>query len=166
VTPAPQRRFVAGQYRAATPRSTVFVKRLAVVALTAVLAGCSDGPRLRVNVDGDSFQREPAAGSGLELAAITFDVTNDGDATAFVAGCDRRIAASVDKQIDGRWQQFAGGICLANVVADPVQLRSGRQQQSGVGIGEAGRFRVKVSYGSDASMSNPKAAVSEGFDVR
>jgi hypothetical protein len=141
-------------------------RRLTLVALAALAVACADDrPRLRVDVDGGSFERVPVAGSGLELASITFDVVNDGGATAFINACDRRIAASIDKRVDGRWEQFAGGICLANLPADPVQLRSGARQQGGVGIGEAGRFRVKVSYGSDASMSEPRSAVSDGFDV-
>jgi len=141
-------------------------RRSAVVMLVALAVACSDDlPRLRVGVDGGSFERVPVAGSGLELASITFDVTNDGGATAFIHACDRRIVASIDKRVDGRWEQFAGGFCVANLTADPVQLRAGARQQGGVGIGEAGRFRVKVSYGSDASMSEPRSAVSDGFDV-
>jgi hypothetical protein len=142
------------------------LKVLAIAAVAALSVACGNEPRLRVNVDGSTFDRVPVAGSSLELAAIDFDITNDGDATAFVATCEGRLSTSVDKRVGGRWEQAYVQVCRGTSMDAPARLRAGARQHAGTGIGEAGRYRIKVVYSSDASMSKPKAAVSEGFDVR
>jgi hypothetical protein len=145
------------------------LKAVAIFAGAALAVACTNEPRLSVDVEGDSFDRVPVAGSALELASITFDVSNDGDATAFVSSCENRISAVVDKRIDGRWQQAFFLACRGTASDAPVTLRAGARQQAGIGLGEAGRYRLKVFYAAQASdvwTEKSKSAVSEAFDVR
>ncbi len=142
------------------------LKALTVAALAALTVACTNEPWLSVDVQGSSFERVRVAASTLELATIPFDVTNDGDATAFIAACGDRIAASVDRRVNGRWEQFAGGICFADRLVVPLELRAGARQHADLGVGEAGQYRIKVHYTEDASGRKPRSAVSEAFDVR
>lgn len=47
----------------------------------------------------------------------------------------------------------------------PLELREGESHHDEVAIGDAGRYRLRVSYSSDAQLRNLFEAVSGQFDV-
>jgi hypothetical protein len=141
-------------------------KTFSYAALAALAIGCTKNePRLTVNVPAGSFTRVPVGNTTLSLATVPFDVKNIGGATALIQACDARISATVQRRVNDQWQQYSSGVCLANLSSAPVPLREDARQHGDVGIGESGRYRIRVFYTPDAAKPGSKSSASDPFDV-
>lgn len=143
------------------------LNRLSVVAVAALTLACGeDRPVLRVTTNGSSFQREvDASTSTLAIAVVPYDIRNRGNATAFVSTCGTRVLPVVEKYENGRWDSYSSGFCMMSMVMIPLELREGESHHEDVAITEAGRYRIRMPYSSDAQLRNRFEAVSGQFDV-
>ena len=146
----------------------MLLKRLTIVALATLALACGeDRPILRVVTNGTSFQRVVVPStSTTPIAVVPFDMWNRGDATAFVSTCGTRVLPEIEKLVNGRWESYAGAFCMMSMVMVPLELREGQSHHDDVAITEAGRYRLRVSYSSDAQLRNHFEVVSGEFDVQ
>ena len=142
------------------------LKRLFVVALAALSLACDERPVLRVVTNGTSFQRElvPSTASS-PIAIVPYDIRNRGNATAFVPTCGTRVLPTVEKLVNGQWESYSSAFCMLSMVMIPLELREGESHHDEVAITEAGHYRLRVPYSSDAQLRNHFDAVSGQFDV-
>lgn len=144
----------------------MLLKRLAVVVLAALSLACDERPILRVVTNGTSFQRELTSSTATTpIAVVPYDIRNRGNATAFVATCGTRVLPTVEKLVNGQWENYSSAFCMLSMVMIPLELREGESHHDDVTIGEAGHYRLRVSYSSDAQLRNHFEAVSGQFDV-
>src|SRR5689334_13344796 len=94
---------------------------------------------------------------------VTFTVTNVGASSQDVPACGGRLVPVVQQQRGTRWDNFAGGICLANLSAVPITLPAGASVSGATGVAgsETGIYRLVISYARDGTPE----AVSAPFDV-
>ena len=146
----------------------MLLKRLSVVALTALALACGDDrPVLRVVSNGTSFQRETTPSTATSpIAIVPYDMWNRGNATAYVATCGTRVLPVIDKLVNGQWESYSSGFCMLSMVMVPLELREGERHHDELAIGEAGRYRIRMPYSSDAQLRNHFETVSGQFDVR
>jgi hypothetical protein len=146
----------------------MLIKRLTIVALAALTLACGDDrPVLRVVTNGTSFQRELTSPTATTpIAVVPYDMRNRGDATAFVSTCGTRVLPEIDKLVNGRWENYSGAFCMMSMVMVPLELREGETHHDDVAISEAGRYRLRVPYSSDAQLRNHFESVSGAFDVQ
>jgi hypothetical protein len=146
----------------------MLLKRMTVVALAALTLACGEGrPNLRVLTNGTSFQRELISStSTTSIAVVPYDMWNRGDATAFVSTCGTRVLPVIEKLVNGQWESYSSGFCMMSMVMVPLELREGETHHDEVAISEAGRFRIRVPYASDAQLRNHFESVSGQFDVQ
>jgi hypothetical protein len=143
------------------------LNRLSVVVLASLALACS-GDRLSVRVDteGTAFDRTATTGSTVALALIPFTVKNTGDQTAFLPACGANPSATIERLTGGAWEQWGGTVCVAIMPMAPIEMHSGNRVWGSVSIAEAGRFRIRIDYADNGSMSKARFAYSEPFDVR
>ena len=145
----------------------MLLRRLTVVALALFAVACADDrPVLRLGTEGTSFQRELVPTTSVSpVAFVPFNTWNRGNATAFIPACGTRASAVVDRYVGGSWEQYSSLLCLDVTTETPIELRAGASRRDEVAIGEAGHFRIRVSYSSDASARHGFTAISRDFDV-
>ena len=141
--------------------------RLSVVALAALAVACGgDRPLLKVSTNGTSFQRESVPSTAVSpVAYVPYDSWNHGNATAFLPTCGTRVLPAVEKYVNGQWERYASGFCMLASVMAPLELHEGDTHHDEVAIGEAGQYRIRVSYSSDGQLRNHFESVSGSFDV-
>lgn len=147
----------------------MLLKRLTVVALAALTLACGDDrPVLRVVTNGSSFQRELTSPTATTpIATVPYDIRNRGNATAFISACGTRVLPTIEKLVNGQWEGYASGYCvMMSTVMMPIELREGESHHDEVTISEAGRYRLRVPYSSDAQLRNHFETVSGQFDVQ
>ena len=136
------------------------------VSALALLAACSsDEPRVTATVQGSTFTRVPPAGSTYPVATVPFVIRNRGDNTIVVPSCGSQALPIIDRFDAGRWEQYSGGACVLSSTQGPTALSAGQSDTSLVTIGEAGHYRLRVTYGYDAAFAKTGVAVSGSFDV-
>ena len=74
--------------------------------------------------------------------------------------------ATIERLNGGTWEQWSGGACVAIMPMTPIEMHSGNRVSGAVSIAEAGRFRVRLGYSDNTSMSGERFAYSAPFDVR
>ena len=146
----------------------MLLQRLTVVALALLTIACGeDRPILRVSTNGTSFQRELVPSTSISpVAYVPYDSWNHGNATAFLPTCGTRVLPVVEKYVKGQWESYASGFCMLSSVMVPLELREGDTHRDEVAIGEAGHYRIRVSYSSDRQLRNHFESVSGSFDVQ
>ena len=94
---------------------------------------------------------------------VSFTITNVGTQPEDVPACGGQPGPRVQKQQGRRWEEFAGGLCLAIYSAVPVSLQPGASISGTTDVFRAGPgvYRLVISYQVDGS---PRA-VSEPFTV-
>lgn len=146
------------------------LQRLSLALLAVLALACEGGdprPILKVGVNGTSFQRETVPSTATSpIAYVPVMTWNRGDATAFLPGCGAKYLPGIEKLVDGSWQPYAVGFCAAVISGTPVELRAGESRNDQVAIGDAGHFRIHVSYWADASGEHRDDALSSEFDVQ
>jgi hypothetical protein len=141
--------------------------RLAVVVLALAALGClPHEPRLEVVTEGSLFMRPPVPGTDYALGDVPFSVINHGDRTAFVPTCGQRINAAIDRLVGGRWEEATAVGCIYSHIEAPTQLRAGQRASSSMTFSQAGHYRLRVIYSDNSSLDNPRAALSQAFEVR
>ncbi|HEX2779044.1 MAG TPA: hypothetical protein VHM30_06080 [Gemmatimonadaceae bacterium] len=143
---------------------------LPIAPLAALILACAtDAPRLRVAVEGSTFQRAPGASPGTWVAAsIPFTITNIGEKSAFVPACGGRPLPQIQQFVAGHWELYAGGYCLANVSMVPRELRVEESYSGTAAIDQPGRFRLYFGYADGPAIADSRRydALSAPFDVR
>ncbi len=129
-------------------------------AMCVALAACSDstGPSTMLVTRIDRAVLD-SAGS-LDVSST---ITNVGTQPEDVPACGGQPGPRVQKQQGRRWEEFAGGLCLAIYSAVPVSLQPGASISGTTDVFRArpGVYRLVISYQVDGS---PRA-VSEPFTV-
>ena len=145
------------------------LQRVSLFALAALALACGgdDRPLLKVGTSGTSFQREAVPSTATStIALVPYTTWNRGDATAFIPTCGAQLLPGVEKLVNGSWEPYASGYCAAVMVMAPAELRAGESRNDQVTIGEAGRYRIHVTYWGDAGAKDQYEAVSGEFDVQ
>jgi len=137
---------------------------LRILPLLALLAACSDtsGPgardvRISTTVNRSAPQGEPNA---------TVNVENRGSRPLLIAACGDRIALTVDRNRNGRWENFSAGICLFDVATVPVELDPGESVSAPLWLRDPGRYRVQVNAFHPGDRDELRMVVSEPFEIR
>ena len=104
--------------------------------------------------------------STIPMAVVPYEMWNRGNATAFISTCGTRVLPVIEKLVNGQWESYSGPFCMLSVVMIPLELREGQSHHDEVAISEAGHYRLRVSYSSDAQLRNHFEAVSGSFDVQ
>ena len=143
------------------------LKRVFVVMLASLAIACS-GDRLgiRIATDGTVFDRGPTPGGTVSLAGVPYSVTNTGDKAAFLPACGESPMAAIERFNGSTWEQYSGSACMAIMPMVPIDLRAGARVGGSMGISEAGRYRLRLSYADNGSMSQERLAYSNAFEVR
>ena len=129
-------------------------------AMCVILAACVDGtgPRTVLVTRIDR--------AGLDSAGslnVSFTITNVGREPEDVPACGGQPGPNVQRLQASRWEEFAGGLCLAIYSMVPVSLQPGASISGTTNIFQAGPgiYRLVISYQRDGS---PRA-VSGQFKV-
>jgi hypothetical protein len=144
------------------------VKRFPIFAFAAFALACGgdDRPVLNIATDGTSFERGAVPSTAASpIAFVPFVTRNRGNTTAFIPACGERPTAVIERLVRGSWESYSGTFCIDNLISTPLELRAGANRRDEVAIGDAGRFRIRLSYTSDASGSEPRSTASGAFDV-
>jgi hypothetical protein len=145
------------------------LQRSSIVLLTAFALACADGSRpvIKVGTSGTSFQRESVPSTATSPIALVPTMTwNRGNATAFIPTCGTQPLPTVERFVNGSWESYAGGFCAAVMVIAPAELRAGESRNDHVAIGDAGRYRLHVTYWGDAGARDRYETVSDEFTVQ
>ena len=94
---------------------------------------------------------------------VTFTVINQGASSQDVPACGGRVVPVVQQQRGARWDNFGGGMCLANLSTAPITLPAGAHVSGTTVIAgsEAGIYRLVISYARDGTPQT----VSDPFGV-
>ena len=144
------------------------LNRLSVVLLACLALACGeDRPMLKVTTNGTAFQRQSVPSTSVSpVAYVPYDSWNRGSATAFLPTCGTRVTPVVEKLVNGQWESYASGFCMLSSLMVPLELREGETHHDEVAIGEAGHYRIRVPYSSDAQMRDHFQSLSGTFDVQ
>lgn len=139
-----------------------------VPVLLAALAACTSpfgggSPDLRVRMERTEYTADP---TGV-THDIRFTVTNGGDETVYLPRCGPTVIAAVDKRVGNDWRQVSsGGVCQAIYTGEPAALEPGDSLTSAVGVGDTGRFRVRVRATDRDGQATGEVARSNEFAVK
>jgi len=128
-------------------------------AMCVALAACSDGTGPRTML----VTRIDRAVLDSGSLNVSFMITNVGTQPEDVPACGGQPVPRVQRQQGKRWEEFAGGLCLAIYSMVPVSLQPGASISGTTDVFRAGPgvYRLVISYQLDGS---PRA-VSEQFTV-
>lgn len=142
------------------------LKRLSVVMLASLALACGERLTVRVDTEGTVFDRAATPGGTVPVAVVSYVARNTGDKVAFLPACGQNPVATIERLNGGTWEQWSGGACVAIMPMTPIEMHSGNRVSGAVSIAEAGRFRVRLGYSDNTSMSGERFAYSAPFDVR
>jgi len=129
-------------------------------AMCVALAACSEGtgPRTMLVTRIDRAVLDSAGSLN-----VSFMIANGGTQPEDVPACGGQPGPRVQRQHGKRWEEFAGGLCLAIYSMVPVSLHPGASISGTTDVFRAGPgvYRLVISYQLDGS---PRA-VSEQFTV-
>ena len=119
-----------------------------IVCVTA--AGCSDsaGPPTALVTSVERASLDSMGG-----LSVSFNIRNVGSQPEDVPACDGKPGADLQRQSGGRWESFAGAICLAIYSSAPISLQPGKSISGTTGAfrGGPGVYRLVISYQEDGS---------------
>lgn len=141
-------------------------RRLSVAGAAIVMLGACSSPSspanvVEVDVAGGTFERvgTPA------IATVPFSVTNRGSAAVFVARCDSRVMAAVDRWNGQGWVQHSTDACLAIYMSVALELAPGASAAASQSVLEPGRYRIRIGVTDAATNSPDWSIVSSHFEV-
>jgi hypothetical protein len=121
------------------------MKRLSFVLLLS-LAACSDVPS---GATGDVRVTPLGAHVGIvpgQPSTVRFGVTNTTEDPITVYPCGSATGAYLESFVDGRWEAYGGGFCVADVVA-PNTLQPGATLADSLVMDlQGGHYRIVVPY--------------------
>ena len=129
-------------------------------AMGVILAACLDGTGPRTTLVTRIDRAEADSAGSLNVA---FTITNVGTQPEDVPACGGQPGPGVQRLQGRRWEEYAGGLCLAIYSMVPVSLQPGASISGTTNIFQAGPgiYRLVISYQRDGS---PRA-VSGQFTV-
>lgn len=143
-----------------------FCRRLSLIgAGIAMFGACSplNGPAnvVEVSVSGATFERigTPA------IATVPFSVTNRGSASVFVARCDTRVMAAVDRWNGQSWVEYSGDACLAIYTTAALEIAPGASAAASRSVVERGKYRLRIGAADAAASDLDWSIVSSHFEV-
>ena len=137
------------------------------VAGTAIvmLAACSSpsGPPnvVEVKISAATFERIGTPAS----ATVPFSITNRGSWSAFVARCDARVMAAVDRWNGQSWEQYSGDVCPAIYTTVALEITPGSSIAGSRSVHEPGRYRLRVGTVDASGSGFDWSIVSSPFEV-
>jgi hypothetical protein len=140
--------------------------RMSVPATAIVLlAACSSpsGPAsvVEVSVTGANFERIGAPA----IATVPFSVTNRGSSSVFVARCDSRVMAAVERWNGHSWVQYSSDACLAIYTTAAMELMPGASVTTSRPVPDPGVYRLRIGTTASASGEPDWSIVSGQFQV-
>jgi hypothetical protein len=145
------------------------MRRIVLGVGVSLLAAACDG-------DLNSGAPLPATSQNISIVAtvgartadgdsVTIHIVNGGSDTAYVPRCGGAPLLLTQQFVNGVW---AGGVqnfmCVAPTAPGPIQLLPGSSVDI-IRVLQAGRYRMTVSVGSSADLSNATIAVSNAVDA-
>ena len=131
----------------------------------ALLGACSaiSGPTkvVEVNVAAATFERvgTPA------IATVPFNVRNRGSASVFVARCDTRVMAAVDRWNGQSWVEYSGDACPAIYSTAPLEIAPGASASASRSVVEPGKYRLRIGAADAATSAVDWSIVSSHFQI-
>jgi hypothetical protein len=131
----------------------------------ALLGACSalSGPTkvVEVNVSGATFERigTPA------IATVPFNVTNRGSASVFVARCDTRVMAALDRWNGQGWVLYSADACPAIYTTAALEIAPGASAAASRSVVEPGKYRLRIGAADAATSDLDWSIVSSHFEV-
>ncbi len=115
---------------------------VAAFATTALGCGAPTGPSDALVAAVVAAERNAAG-----IVHLDVDWRNEGAIPLYVSACGGHVSMSLERRAAGLWQEFGGGICLANLDQSPVRLDPGQSVRAtvGVGPGDGGEYRAVTS---------------------
>ena len=143
----------------------LFRRLSAALPAIVMLSACSSpaGPRNVVEVDvaGATFDRVGAPA----IATVPFSVTNRGISSVFVARCNSRVMAAVDRWDGHSWAQYSSDACPAIYTTAPMELVPGASVATSRPVLDAGTYRLRIGTAAAASSEPGWSTVSSQFQV-
>jgi len=134
---------------------------VAAFATTALSCGAPTGPSDALVAAVVAAERNAAG-----IVHLDVDWRNEGAIPLYVSACGGQVSMSLERRAAGLWQEFGGGICLANLDQSPVRLDPGQSVRAtvGVGPGDGGEYRAVTSVTAElghgsALVRSPSAYV-------
>jgi len=134
---------------------------VAAFATTALGCGAPTGPSDALVAAVVAAERNAAG-----IVHLDVDWRNEGAIPLYVSACGGHVSMSLERRAAGLWQEFGGGICLANLDQSPVRLDPGQSVRAtvGVGPGDGGEYRAVTSVTAElghgsALVRSPSAYV-------
>jgi len=119
-------------------------------AMCVILAACVDstGPRTVLVTRIDRAVLDSAGSLN-----VSFTITNVGTQPEDVPACEGQPGPTVQRLQGRRWEEFAGGLCLAIYSMVPVSLQPGARMSGTTNVFQAGPgiYRLVISYQRDGS---------------
>ena len=144
----------------------ILFRRMSVAGTAIVVLGACSSPNgptnvVEVNVAGGTFERvgTPA------IAMVPFSVTNRGSASAFVARCDSRVMAAVDRWNGQSWVEYSGDACPTIYAMAALELAPGASAVASRSVLEPGKYRLRIGAADAASSELDWSIVSGLFEV-
>ena len=140
-------------------------KLVKVGLLTLLAIACGNPTDLWVEIVTETEGSEFGLAEN-DVVVVSFSVTNIASRTYYLAACDDRPAAELDRRQEGRWAPYSSTVCIAILSSVPIPIRPGERLQSAWTIREAGVYRVRVGVSISQGEPSEWSEVSNSFIVR
>jgi hypothetical protein len=168
-TPSPDdNRFGGLRKRRLVHRSIRMCVRRLVGSSAVLLAACVFAPdRLVVATDRQTYELMPIGYTNRLSAEIRVQLHNDSDQLLYMGGCDHRGITRVEYWKGIAWGEFYTiGMWGCWDYGLPLgHLAPGETHEYTIGVGEAGRYRLRVWYGYDYDSERDHNVESNVFVV-
>ena len=132
-----------------------FSRYILVISLVACATPTQPATPVALAVEGSVFDHG---------APIPFAIVNSGGHSAFVGACGPNVTTLVERRGGNTWEPYAGGVCLAIYMFEPLRLAPGTTIAATVQIPDPGTYRLKLQVGADPTRLHP--VISSSFKVR
>lgn len=100
-------------------------------------------------------------------AKVNFTAVNTSHRTLYLPVCGPDLTFYMERYEDGEWESYSGGLCPAiYAMGYDRAVEPGDSLRITSRIGEAGRYRVRLSYKTSRDAEEPKNVRSEEVIVR
>ncbi|GEM_PF-6972286 len=138
----------------------------ALIFALLVFWGCdvTGEPQSRRAISVASEQKQYTLGPD---AQVDFTVANPSNRMLYLPVCGPDLTFVLERRADGAWESYSGGLCPAIYAMGYRRiLDPGASFRITTRIGEAGRYRVRLSYKTSRQAEEPEVVRSNTFFVR